>query len=46
MYHIINNEKTKLNSNGGWFTRGSFNDLVGKEGEHHFLEHIIFNLPL
>lgn len=46
MYHIINNEK-KLNSIaiGGWFTRGSFNDPVGKEGEHHFLEHIIFNLP-
>lgn len=46
MYHIINNEK-KLNSIaiGGWFTKGSFYDQVGKEGEHHFLEHIIFNTP-
>lgn len=46
MYHIINNEK-KINSVaiGGWFAKGSFYDRVGKEGEHHFLEHIIFNVP-
>ncbi|CRZ33795.1 putative Zn-dependent peptidase [Herbinix hemicellulosilytica] len=46
MHHIINNEK-KINSIaiGGWFTKGSFFDRVGKEGEHHFLEHIIFNIP-
>lgn len=42
--HIINDEKhLKTIAIGGWFTKGSFYDQVGKEGVHHFLEHILFN---
>lgn len=46
MQHIINNDKNlSAIAIGGWFVRGSFNDFSGREGEHHFLEHILFNTP-
>lgn len=46
MQYIINSEKNlSAVAIGGWFVRGSFNDFAGREGEHHFLEHILFNIP-
>lgn len=46
MLHIVNeNKKTNSIAIGGWFVRGSFNDEENKAGEHHFLEHILFNTP-
>lgn len=46
MQHIINNQKN-LNAIaiGGWFVKGAFSDYASREGEHHFLEHILFNTP-
>lgn len=44
MQHIINSKKNiNTIAIGGWFVKGSFNDFEGREGEHHFLEHILFN---
>ncbi len=30
---------------GGWLKSGALNDYEGKYGLHHFMEHIIFNVP-
>lgn len=30
---------------GGWLNSGAFYDYEGKCGLHHFMEHIIFNIP-
>lgn len=42
---IDNNNKLNSIAMGCWIASGSFNDYQNKSGLHHFLEHLIFNIP-